>query len=394
MPPPKLLAAALAGLPLRLWRWLSAPVLLGARQAQDAVARRKIVLVNVSALMAMLDGLGHAALFVPYGIPALTLSALLPMAMSLLSPLVWLFNHRGAYALARVAIILLAAVALLCTVLLGQGTLLWVHYEFMLLAMVTLMLYPRTAWRAAAGLIALNVALFTFFQFHGWDPDPSLYALGPALIHELQVSRIVGCLALLFLLMLLTELSMAAHVKRLEMMGRTDLLTGLPNRRWFMSMLTLEHARSRRGGTLLALALADVDHFKRINDQDGHAVGDEALQHVAGLLRQQLRAGDFLARIGGEEFMVLMQVDGPEGARIGAERLRAGVASKPFAGLAGPRTLTISVGVAYSASHASGEQLMRVADAALYRAKQQGRDRVCMADADAPASEGASHAHG
>jgi diguanylate cyclase (GGDEF)-like protein len=181
--------------------------------------------------------------------------------------------------------------------------------------------------------------------------------------------------------MLLTEVMMARYVAQLDILGRTDALTGLPNRRWFLSTLARELAKSRRMGPSVAVALVDVDHFKRINDEEGHAVGDEALKHIAAQLMAHVRAGDFVARMGGEEFMLLMQVDSAMDAEQGAERVRAGVAAVPFLTPSGPRRITISVGVALYGADVQPKRLLRAADVAMYRAKREGRNLVCMVEA-------------
>jgi diguanylate cyclase (GGDEF)-like protein len=156
--------------------------------------------------------------------------------------------------------------------------------------------------------------------------------------------------------------------------SETDPLTELPNRRAFDRAL----ARASRGP--LALVALDIDHFKRVNDTLGHAAGDAALRHLARVLREGLRDGDVAARIGGEEFEVLL----PGGdLRLGlevAERLRAQVESRPFLAQGGERRLTLSCGVAASPDPIlSADNLVAAADAALYQAKREGRNRVVAA---------------
>jgi diguanylate cyclase (GGDEF)-like protein len=167
---------------------------------------------------------------------------------------------------------------------------------------------------------------------------------------------------------------------RLARLASTDDLTGLTNRRVFMDRLGEEGARARRTGAWLALVVADLDHFKTINDTHGHAVGDEVLMAVADAIRSVARETDVAARIGGEELAVLLPETGEAGAAIFAERLRRAVADTATAGPLAERGIrvTTSVGVAAAQGRDLEESvLLKLADERLYRAKRDGRNRVC-----------------
>jgi diguanylate cyclase (GGDEF)-like protein len=156
--------------------------------------------------------------------------------------------------------------------------------------------------------------------------------------------------------------------------AETDQLTGLFNRRHIMAALSDAIGRARQAKTAASIAIIDLDHFKRINDTFGHAAGDKVLCHFAGAAQQMIRRSDVLARIGGEEFMLLMP--GTDCARAEAviERLRAAIsASAPVDGLA--LQYTFSAGVATFGT-GSQEEIFQKCDDALYRAKQNGRNRV------------------
>jgi diguanylate cyclase len=153
----------------------------------------------------------------------------------------------------------------------------------------------------------------------------------------------------------------------------TDPLTGLLNRRAGMARLEAEMRNAARDGTQLSLVLIDLDHFKSINDRYGHARGDRVLQHFAAAGRQELRGGDIFARIGGEEFLVLMPGTCLEEAVNAIERLRRHIAREE--NRADLCAYTMSAGVAESRGHAA-EDLFERADRALYRAKHRGRDRT------------------
>jgi diguanylate cyclase (GGDEF)-like protein len=159
--------------------------------------------------------------------------------------------------------------------------------------------------------------------------------------------------------------------------ANADALTGLPNRRAFEEALAREVARALRGGSPLSLLAVDVDHFKRVNDERGHPAGDAVLRAVAGRIASAARAGDLVARVGGEEFVVALPGAGPEAAREAGERIRSRVAAEPFALEGGDLRVTVSVGVAWLGEAApDGTALVARADQALYRAKRAGRDRV------------------
>lgn len=167
--------------------------------------------------------------------------------------------------------------------------------------------------------------------------------------------------------------------RRMLYLSETDGLTGLYNARFFYDRVETEITRSRRYGHALSLLMLDIDHFKKFNDTYGHLGGDEALKHLARILREESRATDIVARYGGEEFgVVLPETDGENAQKL-AERIRHAVESQPFDLdlLKREASLTISIGVATMPEDlARAEDLVRLADKALYRAKQGGRNRV------------------
>ncbi len=164
--------------------------------------------------------------------------------------------------------------------------------------------------------------------------------------------------------------------KKNDDLGRlsvTDALTGLYNRRYLMETLANEARRSRRLKHTFTVLMSDVDNFKQFNDTHGHLKGDEALRRVAKVLQDCSRDVDCVARFGGEEFMIILPETPTKGAVEVAERIRARLAEEQVAG----GRLTLSIGVAeFPASGEGDEALIAAADAALYQAKREGRDRV------------------
>ncbi|HEV3232394.1 MAG TPA: sensor domain-containing diguanylate cyclase [Candidatus Dormibacteraeota bacterium] len=169
----------------------------------------------------------------------------------------------------------------------------------------------------------------------------------------------------------------------------SDPLTGLANRRFFQEILLRELRRAQRANQPVALLIADIDHFKGVNDTYGHGVGDEVLEQVAGIMLSSVRATDFVIRYGGEEFIVLLPETRLADATAVAEKLRRTIGDTILESTSRPGiTLkcTVSVGVAaYPSDGATGEQMILKADKALYFAKQNGRNRIATtADLESP----------
>jgi diguanylate cyclase (GGDEF)-like protein len=173
------------------------------------------------------------------------------------------------------------------------------------------------------------------------------------------------------------RLSRAFH--EIEMLARRDPLTGLPNRRAFDERLGAEAARSRRYGHPFGLIILDLDHFKSVNDHYGHPAGDEVLKFVAKLIEANVRETDLAARIGGEEFAVILPESGIGEVKAVADKLRESVGDTPFQvqGLPAGMRITLSAGGTCSAGHlVTPESIVAAADAALFRSKNEGRNRV------------------
>ncbi|MFD2665133.1 GGDEF domain-containing protein [Halomonas halophila] len=170
-------------------------------------------------------------------------------------------------------------------------------------------------------------------------------------------------------------------VERLEIDSTTDPLTGLHNRRHFDECLRQESRRARSRQTPLAMAMLDIDHFKRINDGHGHAAGDRVLAGIAMALREHFRDDDEICRIGGEEFVVLLPGTGADTARERAASLMASLADRVYwhdGRMLGPVTLSCGI-AAYPAHTADPMTLPDLADRALYGAKETGRNRIITA---------------
>jgi len=176
---------------------------------------------------------------------------------------------------------------------------------------------------------------------------------------------------------MLTDISQRTELsEKLARLARTDELTSLPNRRAMIERLDSETDRLGRYGGTLSLAIADLDHFKQVNDSFGHDAGDATLVHVAQIWSAGLRTSDLLARYGGEEFVIVMPATDSGEAKVLLERLRAKLQSAPV--VVGNRqfSVTASFGLISVSENLPGSEMIRLADAALYRAKQSGRNQV------------------
>ena len=166
------------------------------------------------------------------------------------------------------------------------------------------------------------------------------------------------------------------HLEEQRQKALIDPLTGLPNRAAWSERLEHEVGQWQQHGNSLLLAMLDLDHFKRINDNYGHLAGDKVLKIIANVLRKRLRGSDFIARFGGEEFVLLLpNTPWPVGVRI-VEALRAAIEACPFHFKGEPVTITVSVGLSAFKAGDRSDLVIKRADQALYRAKDAGRNRV------------------
>jgi diguanylate cyclase (GGDEF)-like protein len=163
---------------------------------------------------------------------------------------------------------------------------------------------------------------------------------------------------------------------RISELATRDELTGQPNRRAILDQLATETARHARKNLPLAIALIDLDHFKRINDAHGHAGGDQVLRGFAHRVESELRGGDVMARWGGEEFLLMLPDTSIEAALQCLDRLRGQLHASPFDEVAPGLRLTFSAGVTGCLGHGDIDSAIERADQAMYRAKDAGRDRT------------------
>jgi diguanylate cyclase (GGDEF)-like protein len=197
-------------------------------------------------------------------------------------------------------------------------------------------------------------------------------AFDPEEIHAMQAAADVCA----------TAIQNARHFERARNLANVDGLTGIYNRRYFEQRILEELERSLRYNGSMALLMIDIDHFKKLNDEFGHLLGDEVLRQVSNIFEEHLRKLDVVCRYGGEEFAILVPETPGNRAMGVAEKLRKIIEGWNFPGV--PRPVTISVGVAeFPTNGRTRDELMKAADDALYLAKQKGRNRVVAAQGTA-----------
>jgi len=173
-----------------------------------------------------------------------------------------------------------------------------------------------------------------------------------------------------------TEALLVERNRELEALSRTDQLTQLPNRRHVLESMPQEAQRVRRSGRVACVCVADLDHFKELNDVYGHDAGDRALQYVAALFRSALRAQDMVARWGGEEFLIILPETDLDGAIVAMEKLRRRLCAQPVPVGDTAVRVSVTIGVARFDGDCAIDTVIQRADRALYEGKDTGRDRV------------------
>lgn len=258
------------------------------------------------------------------------------------------------------------AALLLCGGLLASDLVTSVHWNEAQLYPLALIPLYRVQSRLLIWAVAGVAVGFTILGYWAAPPDDPF---GGGIVNRLFAILLVGMTAL-------AMIKVAQYEVELVGQSVVDPLTGLLNRRRFGELTAQEEARARRHGQPLSVLMLDIDHFKRINDSHGHGVGDLAIKALAGACAARIRPHDVLARFGGEEFVLCLPQTDTEGALVVAERIRKGV--EQIGVTAGGRVIqfTVSIGIATYRVGQGFDELLQCADEALYRAKQNGRNRV------------------
>ncbi|WP_197046968.1 GGDEF domain-containing protein [Paucibacter sp. KBW04] len=351
----------------------------GCQHTADPSLQRKAVQVNIGVLMMQATVLVFLLFFLGVGNEGLILSGLVQIPWSLATLVaVNRAQHAGHLNLARWFLLLGVMADAASALMLAQGQVIGIHFYYLLFAIVPTVFFPASKWREALLLSGLNLAMFAFFELHDWTPHPAMLTLSAETVHAMRVVMVISCVLIVAFLMIQAEYSAVKKEAELQRMASTDSLTQLPNLRAFRQNYSREVARARREDSPLIVGMLDVDHFKRINDAYGHPMGDHVLRLLAQVLSEQLRASDLVARVGGEEFALLMPQTELEQAQLICERLRITVSRHRFGTVSQPLAISVSIGLARLEAADDEEQVLRAADKALYQAKNEGRNRVVL----------------
>jgi len=356
-----------------LSRWLH----WGVNTQPDWTLKRKIFHTNIGALVAwLLLFLYCGALLVFLGSWLTAKIALFELPIFVLLSLVPWFNRKGYDNLARWTFAFSAIASQLIAVFSAFGSYLNAHFYFILFAIVPITFFPTRQWRAILFLLVLNTSFFLTFEYLPHQPAPEVLRWSATTVQIVRASYAASTVLTMFIFIWMVEVIAERNEAKLENISLTDHLTGLPNRRFFEIVFGQELAKCRRAQVPLALAMIDIDHFKRVNDTFGHDAGDEVLKHISHLLSQTTRQSNVVARFGGEEFAVLLpKTSLPEALEV-AERMRQAVENNSYQLKHQTLHITISIGIAVVDGELPMAQAYKAADTALYQAKHAGRNRV------------------
>lgn len=333
---------------------------------------RKYKIMGFVSLFAALTHLCFIPLFFKTGVAELAWLNLGSVALWAAS---FYYNRRGlhmrAVMLGELEVLVHASVA---TLLLGTAS----GFQHHLIAIACMM-------ALATGLNSWTWSLLSVMTFglyaalHLWAPEAPHPSFPPGALGVFSLWNIIIMALPLVLALGWTRKITLYQEERLIREATLDPLTLLPNRRHtHQVMRRLLHLARASPGYEVALCISDIDHFKAVNDTWGHDEGDRVLQEVAQVLREELRQGDFVARWGGEEFLILLPGCQAQGAQRRLEQLRRAVSGRCAVGEEA-RPVTMSFGLATWRRGEEGEALLKRADEALYQAKAGGRDQVALA---------------
>ncbi len=363
----------------------------GCRSTENLTQRRKIFYTNTSALIALLSILLFSIVYSFPGNAGLTRGILAVSPSYLLLAAVPWVNRYGYHVLASWLLSLTVTAVIIAVVLFSTGTYMDVHLYFIMFAVTVPAYFLFARWRSIVFIFVLNLSLFAWFEIFGFAPHPEVLELSGATVTAFQLAYIVSDLATILLIVWLSEYVTEKNETELDLLSGTDALTQLPNRRALERKLAWTMSMSRRSKILSALMVIDLDNFKALNDTHGHDAGDVILTETARRLMETVRDIDFVARHGGDEFIVVLSLIGSN--RQSALDAALVVASKIHATLDVPFPYTIkhhgradekaehhcgsSIGITvFDGYERSQEEIIKRADVAMYEAKKGGRNMV------------------
>jgi diguanylate cyclase (GGDEF)-like protein len=300
-------------------------------------------------------------------------------AFNVLSSAAWLLartmNHRGKHTLA--IIVLISEVSLHTSLALYYFG--WHSgFQYYLMAGVPFLLFNHRM-KTAPLLIMSALLCILFMGLYALTSAQEYQFSNPLFIEGMNYANMATSFIALTVTSYYFRVASFISEQQMELVANADLLTGLPNRRGIYGTLNAQHDLFTRKGTIFSVVLADVDHFKLINDTYGHDGGDYVLKELSHLLKKRIRQYDVVARWGGEEFLFMFPDTEAQEAMTVAEDLRKVIESHRFVFNDHPIYVTMTFGVAQHTKHNSIDGTIKHADDALYEGKAQGRNRVVVA---------------
>lgn len=375
----------------RLLAWLYS----GADRTRSFSLRRKVLHANAVAFLAILFMASFDLAYLFTGNIILIQSIGIHIPVFVFAAMTPTLNRKGHHNLVRWGLALLLPGMVGLTVGLVSGSYLSLHYIFIVIAMITVALFPLRESFEAAVLVVFDIAAFGYCEYNGVLPHPSLYTLSDATVVAFQAGYIGTMIFTVLFVAWLGEYSTEQNELELESLSGIDPLTQLPNRRRIMQRLAEGLIASKRLGEYGGVLFLDVDNFKVVNDVHGHESGDLLLQEVARRLNASIRKMEMAARLGGDEFVVVLshlgrnrdearanlKVVSQTISAVLAQPYQVGLPAEGNEGLTELSCCSCSIGATlFDGADVSPDAILQRADAAMYAAKAAGKNRVQTAE--------------
>ncbi|WP_293765139.1 GGDEF domain-containing protein [uncultured Aquitalea sp.] len=349
---------------------------LGVNPELSGAVRRRQYITNAVPGLVLLMVFFYFLLFLWLGNWPLARSCLLEMPIPLAGMIWFHLRQRAGQPPHYWKACFICQTTVLTGIFAGQGTLFGTHFYFLLFFLTAPLVVPISDKRGMAIVCAVCLGWFTLLHTLQWPAAPAVSELPRAVINVLNIGVLLSGSIILFIALVAGEYFSELLEHRIQQLASTDSLTGLPNRRAFYAALARQQARHAEEGRPFCLAMLDIDFFKRINDTHGHDTGDAVLRHIAALLQESCGPDDSAARMGGEEFALLLSGASRSEALQRCERLRQTIENSPWQHEAVSIVITTSIGLAPWRAGLSPQDLLAAADQALYAAKRHGRNAV------------------